>query len=872
MENKKNIIEKSYNASSTEQKIYDFWENNKFFKFDEKSKKKVYTIVMPPPNITGALHMGHALDLTLQDLVARYKRMMGYEILWIPGTDHAALSTEAKVVEMLKKRGVSKTKLGYEKFMEECLAWKNKYGNKITQQIRKLGASCDWSLERFTLDKGCSKAVNEFFVRLYNKKLIYRGKRIVNWCPNCNTSISDIEVDFKESESELVYLKYFLHNDAKKFLVVATTRPETIFGDVAVAVNPSDERYQNFIGKEVIVPISGHKIKVIADNYVDKSFGTGVLKVTPAHDFADFEIGQRHNLENVNIINKNGTLNEKCGNYSGLKTSKARKTIIDELESEDLLVKKEKIKNNVGKCSRCNCTIEPLISTQWFLKMESLAKPAIKVVEDKSINFVPERFSKIYMHWMNNIKDWCISRQIWWGHRIPAYYCKDCEHITVSPNKIDFCEKCKSKNIFQDNDSLDTWFSSALWPFSVLGWPEIPEKFLRCYPTDLVITGYDIIFFWIARMIFSSIELTGKIPFKNVVIHGLVRDAQGRKMSKSLGNGIDPIEIIEKYGVDALRLTLVMGLTLGNDTRFSEKKIEGSRNFINKIWNAARFLKISNENIISKIEFENLSIYDKWILNKLNNTIQEIQKNMEKFEFGMTIQKIHSLFWDDFCDWYIEFSKINFKNNSSNLNTCCYILCEILKILHPFIPFVTEKIWSFFNNNALTILNCPEFNRNFNYEQDSKDVENIITIIHAIRIKRNEMNTPHNKKINIFISTKFEDLITKNSDKIKKMANVNNIYINKKINGDKILTCALDFANIMIPLQDLTNQDELNLKLKKELEDLRIRIDKNKNLLQNKNFIEKAPTDVVENIKNNLNYDEKKYSVLLNRFNPEPKN
>ena len=871
MKNKKDIIEKSYNASSNEPEIYDFWENNKFFRFDEESKKKVYTIVLPPPNITGALHMGHALNFTLQDIVARYKRMMGYEILWIPGTDHAALSTEAKVVEMLRKRGVSKTEIGYEKFMQECLAWKNKYGNKITEQIRKLGASCDWSLERFTLDEGCSKAVNEFFIRLYSKKLIYRGKRIVNWCPNCDTSISDIEVDFKESESELVYLKYFF-SDNNNFLTVATTRPETLFGDVAIAVNPEDERYKNFIGQEVTVPISNHKIKIIADSYVDKSFGTGVLKVTPAHDFADFEIGQRHNLENINIINKDGTLNKKCGNYSGLKTFEARKTIINELESKNLLVKREKIKNNVGKCSRCDYIIEPLISTQWFLKMQSLAKPAIKVVENKDISFVPERFSKIYMHWMNNIKDWCISRQIWWGHRIPAYYCKDCDHITVSPNKINFCEKCKSKNISQDGDSLDTWFSSSLWPFSVLGWPEIQEKFLRCSPTDLVITGYDIIFFWIARMIFSSIEMTGEIPFKNVVIHGLVRDAQGRKMSKSLGNGIDPIEIISKYGVDALRLTLVMGLTLGNDTRFSEKKIEGSRNFINKIWNAARFLKITNENISPKIEINNLSIYDKWMLNKLNNTIQEVQKNMEKFEFGMAIQKIYSLFWDDFCDWYIEFSKIDFKSNLSNLNTCCYILCEILKILHPFIPVVTEKIWNFFNSNALTVSNYPEFNNNFDDEQDSKNVENIIEIIHAIRTKRNEMNTPHNKKINIFIAIKNESLIIKNSDKIKKLANIENIYINKKSNSDNILTCALEFASINIPVGDLINQSELNLKLKKELEELKNRISKNENLLQNKEFIEKAPNDVVENIKNALNSDEKKYSILLNRFNPEPKN
>ena len=854
----KNLIEKTYKAFSAEENIYEFWQNNNFFKFNKNSEKKVYAIIMPPPNITGALHMGHALNFTLQDIVARFKRMSGYEILWIPGTDHAALATEAKVVEMLKKRGISKTEIGYENFMKECLAWKNKYGNKITKQIRKLGTSCDWSLERFTLDEGCSKAVNEFFIRLYNKKLIYRGERIVNWCPNCNTSISDIEVDFKESESELVYLKYFLP-DNNNFLVVATTRPETIFGDVAVAVNPDDKRYQNFIGKEVIVPISNRKIKVIADKYVDKDFGTGVLKITPAHDFADFEIGQRHNLESINIINQDGTLNKNCGNYFGLTTLKARKIIIDELKSKNFLVKKEKIKNNIGKCSRCDYIIEPLISTQWFLKMKELAEPAIKAVKNQNINFLPERFSKIYMHWMNNIKDWCISRQIWWGHRIPAYYCKNCNHITINLDKINFCEKCKSENIFQDPDSLDTWFSSALWPFSVLGWPKIQEKFLRCYPTDLVITGYDIIFFWIARMIFSSIEMTEKIPFRNVVIHGLVRDAQGRKMSKSLGNGIDPIEIISKYGTDALRLTLVMGLTLGNDTRFSEKKIEGSRNFINKIWNAARFLKISTKDISPKIEFNNLSIYDKWMLHKLNNVIQEVQKNMEKFEFGLAIQKIYSLFWDDFCDWYIEFSKIDFKNNLINLNTCCYILCEILKLLHPFIPFVTEKIWGFFNNNALTISNYPEFNNNFNYENENKNTDNLIAIIHAIRIKRNEMNTPHNKKINIFILTENNNLITENTDKIKILAGVENIYVNKSPENIKILMCTFEFAKVIIPIQDLTNQNELNLKIKKELENLQIRINKNKKLLEDKNFVEKAPSNVVENIRKNLTIDEKKY-------------
>lgn len=858
-------MEKAYNPSIFEEEIYNLWQKNNLFGINLKSLKKFFKIVMPPPNITGALHMGHALDFSLQDVLARYKRMLGFEIIWIPGTDHAAIATEAKVVEKLRKENLSKESLGYSKFMEECWKWKEKYGGKIVSQIKKLGASCDWSKERFTMDEGCSEAVNEFFVSLYEKGLIYRGDRIVNWCPYCNTSISDIEVEFKESNSELFYLKYFIDGQ-NKFLTVATTRPETIFGDVAVAVNPNDERYKNLVGKDVIIPLVGRKIKIIEDDYVDMSFGTGALKITPAHDFADFEIGEKHNLEKLSVINQDGKLNEKCLEYSGLNSSEARKLIVKDLISKDLVIKRENIKNNVGKCSRCDHTIEPLISTQWFMKMEKLSAPAIREVENGHIKFTPKRFSKIYMHWMKNVKDWCISRQLWWGHQIPAWYCNDCGHINVSKSDLKECERCKSSNITRDRDSLDTWFSAALWPFSTFDWPNLKSDLFSIYPNNVVITGYDIIFFWVARMIFSSLEMTGKIPFEDVVIHGLVRDSQGRKMSKSLGNGIDPLEIISNYGTDALRVSLVMGLTPGNDVRFSKEKIEGTRNFINKIWNAARFLKSTGAKFKSSLDINNLSKFDSWMLSRLNETIKEVKSNMEKFEFGISLQKIYSLFWDEFCDWYIEFCKISYKDEKKFEN-CCFIFCQILKLLHPFAPFVTEKVWSFFNDSYLAISEYPEYNSKFEYKKDASQIQRLIEFIHSVRSKRNEMNTPHNKKIKVYVSSENDDLFKENLGIIKSMASVSELEINEDFSSKNTVLCVLDFCKIVIPMDELADKNEILKKLKADIELLEKKIEKNKSLLSDLSFVEKAPKDVVEKSRKALENDQKSYEDILKKFN-----
>lgn len=849
----KNLMEKSYDPSSVEEKIYDLWQRSKVFEINYNSKKTTYSIVLPPPNITGALHMGHALDFTLQDVLARFKRMMGFEIIWIPGTDHAAISTEVKVVQKLKEEGLSKESLGYSEFISRCWKWKETYGSKIVSQIKRLGASCDWSKERFTLDEGCSRAVNEFFVRLYKKNLIYRGNRIVNWCPNCKTSVSDIEVDYKECESDLVYLKYFI--DDERFLTVATTRPETIFGDSALAVNPSDSRYKDHIGKFATIPISGRKIKIIADDYVDKSFGTGVLKVTPCHDFADFEISERHKLEQIQVVGIDGKLNEKCLHFAGLSSNLARKEIIKELSDKNFLVKTEKIQNNVGKCSRCETTIEPLTSVQWFVRMKDLSIPAIEKVKNGDIKFVPDRFSKIYMHWMNSIKDWCISRQIWWGHSIPAWICNDCGHINVSKDSISECENCKSTDLKKEHDSLDTWFSSALWPFSVLGWPENDDLTSKYYPTDVVITGYDIIFFWVARMIFSSLEMTKKIPFRNVVIHGLIRDSQGRKMSKSLGNGVDPIDIISKYGTDALRLSLITGLTLGNDTRFSDDKLSNARNFVNKVWNAARFLKMKNPDQENKF-CENFSLYDSWILSKLNSTIKEVISNMEKFEFGISLQKITSFFWNDFCDWYLEFCKISPSEN------ICFVFCQILKLLHPFAPFVTEKIWSFFNEGFIATSNYCNYDEKFDNKESEIEISKLIDCIHSVRIKRNEMKTSHNKKIKIYVKSENLEIFKNHENTIKSLANVGKIVYGDPDEKD-ITVCTLDFAKIMIPIGELSDMNAMHQKLLKESKNLQFRIEKNKNLLENSSFLEKAPKEIIDSVKVSLKSDELKLSNIL---------
>ncbi len=857
-------LDKIYDPCKFEDEIYKFWEDNGCFDADFDSKKEAYTIAMPPPNITGNLHMGHALDNTIQDVLIRYNRMCGKEVFWIPGTDHAAMATEARIVAKLRSEGLTKEKIGREKFMERAFAWKKEYGGNIVRQIRKLGASCDWKRERFTMDDGYYRSVRDFFCTLYKEGLIYKGNRIVNWCINCKTSISDIEVDFKESNGELIHLKYYFP-DRSAFLTVATTRPETIFGDVALAVNPDDERYAQYIGSKVLIPIVEREIPIISDSYVDKSFGTGVLKVTPAHDFADFEIGERNNLEAISVIDTNGILNEKCGKYNGLDRFEARKKIIDDLTENDLVIKREKINNNVGICSRCETVIEPLISDQWFVKMKDLAKPAIDAVKNGKISFYPERFSKTYMHWMENIKDWCISRQLWWGHQIPVYYCPDCKNMGCFREKISKCEKCNSKNIGFDENSLDTWFSAALWPFAILGWPDKTKQLDRFFPTDVLVTGYDIIFFWVARMIFSSLKLTKEIPFKKVLIHGLVRDSKGRKMSKSLGNGIDPLEVISEYGADSLRLTLVMGLTLGNDTRFLESKLEGNRNFVNKIWNASRFLhmNLGEKKLDDKVE--SLSIFDSWILSRINEVSKEVRENLERFEFGVALQKIYSLFWDEFCDWYLEFCKIDFKNNSSAVSNSCNFFLRIVKMLHPFIPFVTEKIWSIFKNSPLISSSYIDYDEKLENKSAEYEIKKIISVIHSIRNKRNEMGTPASKLINIFVESEDHGLFERHLDKIKTLSKVEGIKFGKP--ESKKATCIiLDFAKIYVDMEELADIEKLKDQLAKDIETVKSNIKKSESMLQNKEFTQKAPKDVISSVEETLSKSKSKLKDLISNL------
>ena len=705
-------LEKQYNPKNVEDRIYKTWLDNKYFHAVRDESKKSYTIVIPPPNITGQLHMGHALDNTLQDILIRYKRMSGYDTLWIPGTDHASIATEAKIVEAMRKEGITKEDIGREKFLERAWAWKKQYGGRIVEQLKKLGSSCDWDRERFTLDEGCSKAVKEVFVRLYEKGLIYRGERIVNWCPKCLTSISDAEVEYEDQAGHFWHLRYPLA-DGSGYLELATTRPETILGDTAVAVHPDDERYKSLVGKTLILPIVHREIPIIADEYVEPEFGTGCVKITPAHDPNDFEVGLRHNLEVIDTFTPDAHIKEGWGRYSGMDRFEARKAIVEDLEKEGALVRIEDYSHNVGTCYRCHSNIEPRVSKQWFVKMEPLAKPAIEAVRSGETKFVPERFDKIYYHWMENIKDWCISRQLWWGHRIPAWYCDDCGEINVAREKPCKCKKCGGENLTQDPDTLDTWFSSALWPFSTLGWPDDTPDLRHYFPTDTLVTGYDIIFFWVARMIFSSCEQMGKAPFNTVLIHGLVRDAQGRKMSKSLGNGIDPLEIIDKYGADALRFTLATGNSPGNDMRFSDEKVEASRNFANKLWNAARFVLMNlDENEPAPHIPENLALEDKWILSKFNTLVKDVTDNLDKFELGLAVQKLYDFIWDILCDWYIELCKIRLNSDDEKAKSTAkavlvYVMSNTLKLLHPFMPFITEEIWQTLPHDGDTIMLSP---------------------------------------------------------------------------------------------------------------------------------------------------------------------
>lgn len=842
----KKEMDKIYNPKDVEENIYKEWEEKGYFKAEVNSHKKPFTIVMPPPNITGKLHMGHALDETMQDILIRFKRMQGFEALWVPGTDHASIATEAKVVEQLKKEGLSKEEIGREKFLERTWQWKKEYGGNIVNQLRKLGASCDWSRERFTMDEGCSRAVREFFVKLYEKGLIYRGEKIINWCPNCKTSISDSEVNFKEMDGNFWHINYKLV-DSLDHVTVATTRPETMFGDVALAVNPKDPRYSHLIGKKVIVPVVEREIPIIADDYVDIEVGTGVLKITPAHDPNDFEVGQRHNLPIINVMDENGKMNENAILFKGLDRYEARNQLVGLLRKGGYLEKTESIHHNVGTCYRCSTTVEPRVSTQWFVKMDELAKPAIDCVKNNKTKFVPERFSKIYFHWMENIKDWCISRQLWWGHRIPVWYCKKCGKMTVSKDTPDVCRHCGSNEIYQDNDTLDTWFSSGLWPFSVLGWPEKTPELDYFYPTNVLVTGYDIIFFWVAKMIFSSLEMTGKEPFENILIHGLVRDSQGRKMSKSLGNGVDPLEIIEKYGADALRFSLMLGNSPGNDMRFFNEKVEASRNFANKIWNAARFIHLNTDNQdLEKGIPEEIGDIDSWIISRLNTVISEVTNNLDKFELGIAAQNIYDFVWDEFCDWYIEFSKIEGKKE-----VLLFVVDSILKLLHPFMPFVTEEIWKSFQNidGSIMIEKYPEFNKRYINKNAEYNINVLMSVIKSIRNMRSEMNVSHGKKTVIYIDSDNLEVckvLKKYENIICKMAYAKSVEINSDRGDEKLVSAVNDYVKIYIPVDELVDREEEIARLNKELESVNKQLLQAESRLKNEKFLSKAPKEIVD--------------------------
>lgn len=852
-------LPKVYDPKLVEDKIYKFWLDGKYFKSQVDKTKKPYSVVIPPPNVTGKLHMGHALDETLQDILVRFKRMQGFNTVWVPGVDHAAIATEAKIVNALKEEGINKESLGREKFLERAYSWKEKYGGTIIEQIKKLGASCDWDRERFTMDEGCSKAVKEVFVRLYEKGLIYKGERIINWCPKCKTSISDAEVEFSEKQGYFWHIKYPL-SDGSGSIEIATTRPETMLGDTAIAVNPNDIRYKNLIGKTAILPIANREIPIIADEYVDIDFGTGAVKITPAHDPNDFEVGLRHDLPVIKVMDEKAKMNENAGEFKGFDRYEAREKIVSELEKLDLLVKKEAITHNVGECYRCSDTIEPMISKQWFMKMDKLALPAIDWVKEGKTKFIPARFEKIYFNWLNNIKDWCISRQLWWGHRIPAYYCKDCGNMMVSRNDINVCDKCVSENVVQDEDTLDTWFSSALWPFSVFGWPDKTEDLDYFYPTSTLVTGYDIIFFWVVRMMFSGIEHTGKAPFENVLIHGLVRDSQGRKMSKSLGNGIDPLQVIEEYGADALRFTLATGNSPGNDMRFSEEKVNSSRNFANKIFNAARFIhmKIAGHQVKNAIPFD-LNEEDKWILSKLNSVTKEVITNIEKFELGVAAQKLYDFIWDDFCDWYIEFSKIRLVHNEndeklSNVtrSMLVYVMAEILKLLHPFMPFITEEMWQTLphEGEALIISKYPEFKESLCFEIEKEKVELIMETIKAIRNRRSEMNVPPSKKAKIYIETECVDDFNDLALFIEKLAYGEKVIIGERFeNINDAVTIILPKVKVYIPMDELIDKNEELQRLKKSLETAEKEFKLASSKLSNEGFMSKAPQNVVDNVK-----------------------
>ena len=867
-------LEKNYDPKAIENKLYEKWLNKKYFSAKVDKKKKPFTIVMPPPNITGKLHMGHALDNTLQDILIRFKRMQGFEALWIPGTDHASISTEVKVINKLKDQGIDKRELGREGFLKATWEWKEEYGNTITSQLKKIGSSCDWDRERFTMDEGCSKAVEEVFVNLYNRGYIYKGSRIINWCPVCQTSISDAEVEHEEQAGHFWHIKYPIVG-TDEFVEIATTRPETLLGDSAVAVHPEDERYQHLIGKKVMLPLVNKEIPVVADTYVDKEFGTGVVKITPAHDPNDFEVGKRHNLPEINVMNDDATINERGGKYAGMDRYEARKAMVADLDALGLLVKVEDHTHNVGTHDRCKTTVEPLIKQQWFVKMEELAKPAIEALKNGDLEFIPDRFDKTYLHWLENIRDWCISRQLWWGHRIPAYYCDKCGEIVIAKEseRPTVCPKCGHDHLTQDEDTLDTWFSSALWPFSTLGWPENTEELDYFYPTDVLVTGYDIIFFWVIRMVFSGYEHMKQVPFHKVLIHGLVRDSEGRKMSKSLGNGIDPLEVIDSYGADALRLTLITGNAPGNDMRFYHERVEASRNFANKVWNASRFIMMNIEKaeVSDTIELSTLTQADKWILSKVNTLAKDVTDNLDKFELGIAVQKIYDFIWEEFCDWYIEMVKPRLYNDEDEtkaavLWTLKTVLINSLKLLHPYMPFVTEEIFCTLQDKeeSIMISSWPEFKEEWNFEADEEAVEIIKTAVKGIRNVRSEMNVPPSKKATVIVVSESEKVRTIFEDskvffatlgyasEVKIQAN------NEGISPDAVSTVIQD-ATIYMPFAELVDIEKEIERLEKEKARLEGELNRVKGMLSNERFVSKAPQAKIDEEKAKL----EKYANMM---------
>ncbi len=868
-------LQKNYDPAQSEERLYKAWEDNGCFMPSGDKSKQAYTIVIPPPNVTGQLHMGHALDDTLQDILIRYKRMKGFDTLWVPGTDHAGIATQIKVEENLRKEeGLTRYDLGREKFLERVWDWKNQYGNRIIMQLKKLGCSCDWSRLRFTMDEGCSNAVKEVFVNLYDKGLIYRGHRIANWCPHCLTALSDAEVENPEQQGAYWHIKYFV-KDSDEYVVVATTRPETLFGDTAVAVNPDDERYKHLVGKCVVVPFVNREIPVITDEYADMEKGTGCVKITPAHDPNDFLVGQRHDLEQIVVMNDDATLNEITGKFNGMDRYDARKLIVKELEEMGILVKVEPTVHNVGVCYRCGTTVEPLISDQWFVKMQPLAEPAIEAVRDGTIKFIPDNQAKKYYNWMENIHDWCISRQLWWGHRIPAFYCDKCGKMVVSKKDETVCPDC-SAPLRQEEDVLDTWFSSALWPFSTLGWPENTEDLQRYYPTSTLVTGYDIITFWVSRMIFSGLEHTGKEPFENVLIHGLVRDEQGRKMSKSLGNGIDPLEVIAQYGADALRFTLVTGNAPGNDMRFSNTKMDNSRNFANKIWNAARFVLLNLDDDTKPVIPDELQIEDKWILTHFNTAVKEISANLDKFELGIAAAKLHEFIWDVFCDWYIEVVKPRLfdkgtRDNKNAQSVLLYVLTGTLKLLHPFMPYITEEIWSNINvsDKMLIVSEYPEYDQKLDFGDECRSMDRVIDAIKSIRNTRTGMNVPPSRKAKLYIVSEYKDSFNEKTGKFfERLASASEVEVTDSFDGEGAVSIVSDGAKIFIPMAEMVDLEKERERLEKERQTALSEIERVDKKLSNASFVDKAPAAVVEAEK----AKKEKYTEMLNNVEEMLKN